>query len=286
MNYTEQELSQLQEALYATLAEVDRICRKHGIRYFVTGGTAVGAYFWHSILPWDDDVDIGMMRPDYERFAAIAGEELGERFFLQTPDTEPHTPFYFTKVRMNGSRFCESTFRHIDMHQGIFIDIFPFDKIPRQRWLERLQRQVVLFLNGLFIAKEIWQWKHCGRCDIPEPRKRGWLPCLLTRLLITLLPKRLIYNIMYRTQTMFNGCRLDEVKNITTRSEHLPIADIVEAQTVALGPLQVKAPRDLLLYLTNHYGQVRKDVPDEMKVSHRPEELETPFGSTLKGKEQ
>ena len=276
MEYKEAELSQLQQALYVTLSEVDRVCKKHGIRYFVTGGTAVGAYFWQKILPWDDDVDVGMMRPDYERFAAIAQEEMGDRFFLQTPDTEPHSPFFFMKVRMNGSRFSEATFKHIKMHQGIYVDIFPFDKIPKQRWLEKLQHEVLFFLNGLFIAKEIWQWKHCGKCDIPEPRKRGWLPCLFTRLLITVFSKRSIYNIMYRVQTAFNGKQLDEVKNIITKSEHLPIEDIKEAQTVALGPLQVSAPRDLLLYLTNHYGTVRKDVPDEMKVSHRPEELYIP----------
>ena len=276
MNYTQEELERLQEALYETLSEVDRICRKHGIRYFVTGGTAIGAYFWGKILPWDDDVDVGMMRPDYERFAAIAQEEMGDRFFLQTPDTEPHTPFYFMKVRMNGSRFSEATFKHIKMHQGIYVDIFPFDKIPRQAWLERLQHSVLFFFNGLFIATEIWQWKHCGKCDIPEPRKRGWLPCLFTRLLISVLSKRTIYNIMYKVQTAFNKQSLSEVKNIITKSEHLPIADIKQAQNVTLGPLQVCAPRDLLLYLNNHYGSVRKDIPDEMKISHRPEELVFP----------
>ncbi len=276
MRYKEQELQRLQDALYETLGEVDRICRKHDIRYFVTGGTAIGAYFWQKMLPWDDDIDVGMMRSDYERFAKVAQQELGDRFFLQSPDTEPHTPFYFMKVRMNGSRFSESTFKHIDMHQGIFVDIFPFDKVPRQKCLERLQHKVVFFLNGLFIAKEIWQWKHCGRCDIPEPRKRGWLPCFFTRLLISLLGKRTIYKMMYGVQTFFNGRNQKEVKNIITRSEHLPIADIEQMQTVTLGPLQVCAARDLLLYLNNHYGSVRKDIPDEMKVSHRPEELVFP----------
>lgn len=81
---------------------------------------------------------------------------------------------------------------------------------------------------------------------------------------------------MYGVQTFFNGRNLNEVKNIITRSEHLPIADIEHTQTVTLGPLQVSAPRDLLLYLNNHYGSVRKDIPDEMKVSHRPEELVLP----------
>ena len=58
----------MQDALYETLAEVKRICDKHGIRYFITGGTAIGAYFWQKILPWDDDVDIAMPREDYEKF--------------------------------------------------------------------------------------------------------------------------------------------------------------------------------------------------------------------------
>lgn len=276
MNYKEQELQKLQEALYETLSEVKRICDKYDIRYFVTGGTAIGAYFWGKILPWDDDVDVGMMRPDYERFAEVAQAEMGDRFFLQTPKTEPHTPFYFMKVRMNGSRFSEATFRHIKMHQGIYVDIFPFDKIPRQRWLERLQQRVVFFLNGLFIATEIWQWKHCGHCDIPEPRKRGWLPCFFTRLLITLLSKRALYTIMYKVQTAFNGSKGQVMKNIITKGERVPVEDIEQAQTVTLGSLQVCAPRDLLLYLNNHYGFVRKDIPDEMKISHRPEELVFP----------
>ena len=81
---------------------------------------------------------------------------------------------------------------------------------------------------------------------------------------------------MYRVQTAFNGKPLPLCKNIITKSERLPIEDAKQAQTATLGPLQVSAPRDLLLYLTNHYGTVRKDVPDEMKVSHRPEELVFP----------
>ena len=81
---------------------------------------------------------------------------------------------------------------------------------------------------------------------------------------------------MYRIQTAFNGKNLPLCKNIITKSERLPIEDAKQTQIVTLGPLQVSAPRDLLLYLNNHYGKVIKDVPDEMKVSHRPAELVFP----------
>ena len=272
-SYTPEELERLQATLYRILAEIKRVCDKHGIRYFITGGTAIGAYFWGKILPWDDDVDVGMPRADYERFARIAQEEMGQDYFLQTPQTDPHVPFFFMKVRMNGTEFNEGTFRKLNIHQGIYVDIFPFDRMPENKRIEKIQHNILFFLNGLFIAKEIWQWRHCGRCDIEEPRERGFWPCLMTRLLITLLPKRLIFWLMVRTQTLFNRSRPPYYKNIITKSEYVAADDIVHARLVKLGDLEVAAPKDLLQYLNNHYGQVRKDIPEEMKVNHRPFKL-------------
>lgn len=272
-SYNPEELTRLQGTLYQILSEIKRVCDKHGIKYFITGGTAIGAYFWGKILPWDDDVDVGMPRPDYERFARIAQAEMGDEYFIQTPHTDPHVPFFFMKVRMNGTEFNEGTFKNLDMHQGIYVDIFPFDKIPKSNMLEKIQHEILFFLNGLFIAKEIWQWKYCGRCDIEEPRERGFWACLMTRILLTILPKKLIFWMMVRTQTMFNKSRSDFYKNIITKSERVAVDDITHTQLVKLGDMEVAAPRNLLAYLNNHYGKVRKDIPEEMKVNHRPSKL-------------
>ncbi|MCR4592830.1 MAG: LicD family protein [Bacteroidaceae bacterium] len=272
-SYTPEELEKLQTALYQILSEIKRVCKKHGIRYFITGGTAIGAYFWEKILPWDDDVDVGMLRPDYEHFMSVAQEEFGDEYFVQTPETDSHVPFFFMKVRMNGTEFNEETFSHIKMHQGIYVDIFPFDKVPKSKRKEQIQYNILNFLNGLFIAKEIWQWRFCGHCDIAKPRERGFIPCLMTRILITLLPKSIIFWMMKRTQTFFNNSETEIYKNIITKSERIASYDVTHAQLVKLGNLEVAAPKDLLTYLNNHYGKVRKDIPDEMKVSHRPLKL-------------
>jgi len=272
-SYTPEELEKLQTALYQILSEIKRVCKKHSIRYFITGGTAIGAYFWEKILPWDDDVDVGMLRPDYEHFMSVAQEEFGDEYFVQTPETDSHVPFFFMKVRMNGTEFNEETFSHIKMHQGIYVDIFPFDKVPKSKRKEQIQYNILNFLNGLFIAKEIWQWRFCGHCDIAKPRERGFIPCLMTRILITLLPKSIIFWMMKRTQTFFNNSETEIYKNIITKSERIASYDVTHAQLVKLGNLEVAAPKDLLTYLNNHYGKVRKDIPDEMKVSHRPLKL-------------
>ena len=74
MKYTEEQLSKIHEYEIEILEEIIRICEKHGIQYFSAGGTTLGAVRHNNIIPWDDDIDIGMLRPDYERFIRIAPE--------------------------------------------------------------------------------------------------------------------------------------------------------------------------------------------------------------------
>jgi lipopolysaccharide cholinephosphotransferase len=268
--YTPEELTRLHDVLYEILAEIDRICMKYDIKYFVTGGTAIGVYFWQSIIPWDDDVDVGMTRYNYIRFIEVAQAELGDKYFLQTPQTDKHSLFFFAKVRKNGTIFSESQFQHVNMHQGIYVDIFPFDDIPENESKQKRQHNIVFFLNGLFIATEVWQYKHFGKCHVPHPRKKSLPTCLMFRLLITLIPKSTIGWMLHKAQTWYNGNTYTECKNIITHSEHLPKKNATDTQRMPLGPLMVQAPKDILQYLNNHYGSVRKDYPIELQTNHCP----------------
>ena len=90
--YTAEELDLLHAELYDILGETIRVCQKHNIPYFVIGGTAIGALYDQAILPWDDDIDIGMTRENYNKFLKVAPEELGPSYFLSWIETDPHTP--------------------------------------------------------------------------------------------------------------------------------------------------------------------------------------------------
>ncbi len=81
-------------------------------------------------IPWDDDVDIGMTRENYEKFLEIAPEKLKNDYFLQTRKTDKKAPYMYAKVRKNGTVFMEWNKRNLDMHHGIYIDIFPYDNVP------------------------------------------------------------------------------------------------------------------------------------------------------------
>lgn len=123
-------LSALQDALLEMLYVIDGICRKYGIGYMLFAGSALGAVRHGGFIPWDDDLDIMMLRPDYERFLEVAPQELdAERYFLQKEFTD-HWPMFFSKLRKNNTTCME---RYIPKdpltHQGIYVDIFPCDNL-------------------------------------------------------------------------------------------------------------------------------------------------------------
>ncbi len=119
-------LRRLQLVELELLEQVDAICTKHGISYFLDSGTALGAVRHGGFIPWDDDVDIGMLREDYERFLQIAQKELDQKYCLQTRENEPNFGKYSAKIRKRGTVFPEKGSEDLK-ERGIFVDVYPFD---------------------------------------------------------------------------------------------------------------------------------------------------------------
>ncbi len=271
--YTPEELERLHKALYEILGEIVRICDKHNIPYFIQGGTAIGAFFEQAILPWDDDIDVGMTRRNYERFLQVASAELGKEYFLQWLGTDPHTPFYFAKVRKNNTLFLEEDFAHLSIHQGIYIDVFPFDKVPDNVQLQQLQRVTANFFNCCFMGKEVWMWKHFGKCEIEHPTNRGPVPCLLNRIVDTIFTKKCIYRMLRAVQSCFNTWNTEFYNMVLMPRDHIAVRCIEQSQEVPFGPLTVTAPSDLETYLKRHYRNLRRYIPKEEQQNHRPARL-------------
>lgn len=121
------------------LKEINRICRNHQISYSVAYGSMIGTVRHHGFIPWDDDVDILMLRKDYMRFKEICKIELRKDFFYQSNETDPQYFYLFDKIRLNGTVFKESFVAEYNIHHGIYIDIFPIDYLPNNKWKQKLQ---------------------------------------------------------------------------------------------------------------------------------------------------
>jgi len=137
------------------LNEFDRICKKYGLQYFLTAGTAIGAVRHGGFIPWDDDIDVGMLREEYEKFIRIAPKELKDEYFLQTLESDPKCPCLFAKIRKNGTIYQENNKVGMKMHRGIWIDIFPFDYISTNK---KEQRDIISKSNRyihFFMLKKI-----------------------------------------------------------------------------------------------------------------------------------
>ena len=149
------------------------------------------------------------------------------------------------------------------------------DRLPDGAVARRVQRGVVNFLKCCLIGKEAWMWRHCGRCVNPEPTDRGFLPCLLNRIVDTLLPKRVIYRLMVAAQTAFNGCRTRCFNNIVTTTDHVEEEALRHLDTVKFGPLQVTVPHDVERFLRNNYPTLHRFTPEEQaRISnHCPDQL-------------
>ena len=119
----------LQRVELEILLEIDRVCREHGIKYFLDSGTMLGAARHGGFIPWDDDIDISMLRDDYDRFLEVAQDSLGEKYFVQTRKTDPKATNSFAKVRKNGTTCIEYSAKLDGSHTGIWVDIFPFDTV-------------------------------------------------------------------------------------------------------------------------------------------------------------
>ncbi len=129
--YQKQALRPCQLKQLAILVEIDRICRKHHIDYWLESGTLLGAVRHSGFIPWDDDIDVGMMLPEVERFKQVAPNELPETMVLQTPETMPEAKEPIIKVRDLNSFFVEPGDRfNADYPKGLFVDIFPFVGYP------------------------------------------------------------------------------------------------------------------------------------------------------------
>lgn len=128
---TSEQLRQVQMIQLEMLVEVDRICKKCGIKYNIIAGTLLGAVRHGGYIPWDDDADVALLRPEYEKFRNACKTELDKtRFYFQDHRNTKGYRWGYGKLRRKHTLFLRENQEHMPYKQGIFIDIFPLDGVP------------------------------------------------------------------------------------------------------------------------------------------------------------
>lgn len=154
---SEEELKKIQNIQRELIAEVDRICKKHGIVYNMVGGTMLGAIRHQGYIPWDDDADIGFLRTEYEKFRKVCEIELdSEKYYIQDLRETDGYRWGYGKLRRKNTEFVRLNQEHMPYEQGISIDLMPFDNVP-DGWVAKR----IHFLR-CFIYRKIF-WSEVGK---------------------------------------------------------------------------------------------------------------------------
>lgn len=140
------------EALHAVLLDamkdIDKICKENNLKYFLYAGTLLGAINHRGFIPWDDDVDIVMVKADHDRLLKIISEEYSDKYFVQTYKTDYYHPNNRTKIRINGTKF--NTIGEYDKrlkNNGMFIDIAALYNVPNNKLLRIIQKNTINLLD-------------------------------------------------------------------------------------------------------------------------------------------
>lgn len=138
------------------LREVDRICRKNGLKYVLYSGTLLGAVRHGGFVPWDDDIDVAMLYEDYIRFIEVAPKEWDtEKFFLKTQETDKDCNIVFAQIKRKNTVYCREGRETSDTHPGVFLDIIPFFNGSSSRIVHVIQHKICAFYKAMV-------WSHLG----------------------------------------------------------------------------------------------------------------------------
>lgn len=253
------------------LQQIDKICKKYNLEYFGIGGTALGAVRHEGFIPWDDDIDIGMSRKDYETFLSVAQKELPEEYHVQNFFTEPNSPFYFTKIRKNNTKFVEYYLKDYKMHHGIFVDIFPFDNIPDKQWLEKAHFKVCRFLYHLFLCKSLKticssRFEQTGAYQ----KTYKYYVRLMVHYLLCPVPKKWLFYAMDHCVQLFNKKETKRMGHIVRKRLAVSREVLYPIRSLKFGTIQMPVPNDYDTYLKNQFGNYMSIPSKEKRYGHLP----------------
>lgn len=140
------ELRDVQLAELSILEEIHRICEQHNIKYALSCGSMLGAVRHKGFIPWDDDLDIYMSFFEFKKFEKVFSSET---CFLQSVKTDPNMPFIMYKVRKNNTIMTEDDFIGLDMHQGVWVDIFIYFNAGKNEKTKRIQAKLMTLLQTI-----------------------------------------------------------------------------------------------------------------------------------------
>lgn len=255
MELNHQQLKELKTVELELLRTFMDVCRRLGLRYYVLGGTMLGAVRHGGFIPWDDDIDVGMLRQDYEILLSKGQALLPEGLFLQSFVTDPEYPANFAKLRNSRTTFVEAGLKNRKINHGVYIDIFPLDFYP-----DKGQR-------CFSIRKDLLSLRISTTFAVGGMKTSTKLVRLASRLLYPTV-KGALQKRERLFKSVTQGAKIANHCGAWDKKEIVPAHWYGEGVTMAFEDLQVTVPTHYHNWLTQVYGDYMQLPPEDKRVPH------------------
>lgn len=255
--------------------EIKRVCEDNNIQYFLDSGTLLGAVRHKGFIPWDDDLDVAMMRDEYERFMQIAPQKLDSKYELITWKNEKMYPNQFAKVIKKGTIYREET-RHDDGKNGIYVDVFAYDHFPDDVNIRKIHGFKIMAYRAMIRAKcNTKMWTYQGHFYFDR-----WLKNLPFRFGSLFFSKEILVDKYEKEAEKYNNIETELVfpQGSTKYGRWvIPMECFSEYINLQFEDTLFKAPVGFDQYLKYAYGDYMK-LPPEDKRENRHAIVELSFG--------
>ena len=256
------DLKKLQKIELDILLEVVKFCDNNSIKYFLIGGTLLGAIRHNGFIPWDDDIDIGMFRNDYEKFLNLFPSYINNKnLYVQNKRNTPDVPYLFTKIRLKDSAAIDRETQHAKFKKGIFIDIFPLDKVPGKDNLSLLIKYKLVTLLKIITLYKL------GFKSLKYPCLDFFLKCLSF-----LLSMKFVNYLFEKFMLSFNNKNLNFITSFGSgfhyTKQRFLIDDYGDGKLKEFEGHMFNIPLKFEKILTQLYGDYKKVPSKEKQISH------------------
>lgn len=266
-NVDARNLKILQEIELENLKKIIEICDANSLRYFLIGGSLIGVLRHHGFIPWDDDIDIGLPRPDYNKFVKIVKQYLPEHMDVKTMSSDPNYKCYFTRLINNRKKIYWEHGQYTAVI-GVWTDIFPIDGLPTNSLHRKLH---VLHVN---IRKALYKFTQAEYLTTNKKRPL-YESALIKFAMITHIGKLLspdkTLSSLDKVLQKYNFDKAKYVWNFSGcygKREIVPKYQLSGNRKGMFEGLVVNIPESAEDYLTSIYGDYMKLPPVEERKSH------------------